>query len=337
MNCPACKKKLPKGAAVCPACGQELPRPAEKNRGVVLLLAVLLVVVLAVVVFVFVDNPLKDSLEAQTQVTDNTPSAAESTKEETPEPTFTIPETVLLEEAGLTATATGISLDAANGLSVTISVQNATQKTVDVAEARILVNGYQLEDAYFYLSVQPGETGEGKVSFDKEELSACGIREVAEVDLQLTSWDDSTYEDLVTGELVKLETSAKGSFEQTYDDSGISLYDANGVKIVCRSLDNDDYSDGALLCYVENNREGEVRLTAQADSVLVNGEAADSAFDLRLLPGTRALAKLRLKNLEELELSSIYEVTELQFVLDLADAATGDALDETDPIVVTFE
>lgn len=69
-------------------------------------------------------------------------------------------------------------------------------------------------------------------------------------------FDTESWDDIADTEVIKVDTSAAGSYTQTYDDSGEVLVDADGVKIVGKGLSADGsfWGPGVIL-YIENNTE----------------------------------------------------------------------------------
>lgn len=276
------------------------------------------------------ESTVSDTAEAASPAAE---SAAESTAAaETPEPQaaeVTLDETVIYDADGVRITATGLDTDGLMGPELTLRIENGTAQNLVVQPAWCTVNGYMMSDL-FSADVAAGKTANESFYFPSTALARCGVDTVAEIGLQLKIIDGGTYQILTTTEGVTLQTSAAGSYTQTYDDSGEEIYNANGVRVVAQQMTEDLF--GQNLCfYVENTSDRAV--VVESEDVSVNGYMVSNFFYADVVPGARAVEPLTLLN-SELEDNGIETVDTVEFSLKLVDPDSFSTIDQTDPITL---
>ena len=74
--------------------------------------------------------------------------------------------------------------------------------------------------------------------------------------------------------------------DQTVDDSGVTLYDTNGIKIVGKYVNESSFWGKAVMLYCENNTDKNV--TISADDLSVNGFMVTSLFSKTIYAGKKA-------------------------------------------------
>lgn len=245
----------------------------------------------------------------------------------------TVAETVLYEVDGVKVTATGYE-DGWMGPEIKMLVENDSTKNVLVTAQAVSVNGYMMPYASLYSEVASGKKANESLSLMVSGLDQAGIETVAQLQFQLKIADSDTWDTLATSELITLNTSAAG-LEQPVDDSGDTLYEADGIRIVCKGLKQDIIWDGTIVFYMENN-SGEP-ITVYAENVSVNGFMQDAGMWSDLRDGTRIIDGMSLLDLSDLELESIEEVENIEFNLRIINSETWDEITTTDVITLNFE
>lgn len=276
------------------------------------------------------ESTVSDTAEAASPAAE---SAAESTAAaETPEPQaaeVTLAETVIYDADGVRITATGLDTDGLMGPELALRIENGTAQNLVVQPAWCTVNGYMMSDL-FSADVAAGKTANESFYFPSASLARCGVDTVAEIALQLKIIDSGTYQTLTTTDPVTLQTSAAGSYTQTYDDSGEEIYNANGVRVVAQQMTEDLFGQN-LGFYVENTSDRAV--VVESEDLSVNGYMVSNFFYADVVPGARAVEPLTLLN-SELEDNGIETVDTVEFSLKLVDPDSFSTIDQTDPITL---
>ena len=251
----------------------------------------------------------------------------------TAEEKLTIAETVLYEANDIKVTATGYE-DGWMGPEVKILVENNSTKNVLVTAESVSVNGYMMPYASLYAEVAAGKKANESLSVMTSELDQAGIETVAEMQFYIKVSDADTWDSIASSDLLTLNTSAAG-LEQPVDDSGDVLYEADGIKVVCKGLKQDIIWDGTIVFYMENNSGKPI--TIYAENVSVNGFMEDASLWSDLRDGTRIVDGLSLMDLSDLELESIDDVKNIEFNLRIINSETWDEIVTTDVITLNFE
>ena len=122
--------------------------------------------------------------------------------------------------------------------------------------------------------------------------------------------------------------------ECTFSFTNGYVYDANGIKIVCKGLKQDMIWDGTVVFFMENNSGKPI--TVYAEEVSVNGFMQDVGLWSDLRDGTVIIDGMSLLDLSDLELESIDEVEDIEFSLRIINSDNWDTIASTDPISLTF-
>lgn len=330
--------------------GQMPPAQPPKKSKVGLIVGIvvgaLLLVLIIVAVVLIVGKPSKPTAE-----TSEPESVAEAVMPEEEEEGYTVPpeelednpitdvpnleETELFNDADVLVKATGLEFDDYY-YNVKVTVLNDSDKSVYVSDAGIIVNGYQMQHAYFSSTVAAGKSAKEELCLSLDELASCGIGTITDLTICLNVMDDESYEIIAEGDWVSMETSAKGVYEQEYDSAGTVIYEDDDFLVVGRSLYEGDYAPYVEF-YVENNSDIEVYFSSVYDTVSINDLMCGDSLYANLAPHTRAVVQMYIYDMEDLDLASIDDITSMEFALQFRDTDSYDTLVETDPIELTFE
>lgn len=226
----------------------------------------------------------------------------ESGNSETGTPTkhgITIDETVLVDEKGVKITA--LSLDPYDPLKINISIENNSGKDLEIAVVAPGRNNvwygslyfgglYSYVNAYSVRSqingqrdpviVKDGEKSYNTLDFVvwdemKKYVMKDGIVADFETAFQITDPDPEreylrTY--LKTGQ-IKIKTSAADTYDYSFDDNGILLYDDKDIKLVFKGIyDGNGYP--TVLLTVDNNSDKNIEVICDNLITEINGHAA---------------------------------------------------------------
>lgn len=321
IKCPECGTKY--NGNFCPNCSAAAPEGAGKKKNKWLLP----VIVVLVVVFLIAgmgggDDGAKQPSDVQGDSSVNAASAGE----------ITIEETELYNENGIVVTATEIS-DGWLGTEISLTISNDSGKNMGVSSRNLSVNGYMLSSSGLYSNIASGKKAIETLTLMSSELSEAGIETVADIEFSIHVYDSETYDTIDDSELIKLSTSAAEGFTQPVDDSGDVVYDANGIRVICKGLQDDVIWDGCVVFYMENNSAEFV--TIYGENVSVNGYMVDESLWSDLRAGTRSIEGMYLLTLDEIGLESVDEVESIEFNLRIIDEDWHEIV-TTDAITLNF-
>lgn len=264
-------------------------------------------------------------------VTSAETSAGSQTEQETDAQEVTLPETVIYDQNGIRITAAGLTTDSLLGPELNLLVENDSTQNILVQPDYCMVNSYMM-DGLLSTDVAAGKKANDSVDFLRNVLARCGIETITDITLDLVISDGDTYQTLYETGPVTLQTSAAGTYTQTYDDSGEEIYNQNGIRIVAKSVDDDLFGKG-IRFYLENNTDTAV--VVNAENVSVNGYMMTDLFYSDLAPHSHALDSLTLLS-SELEENNIDTITDAELSLRITDADSYQTLDTTAPITLHF-
>lgn len=255
--------------------------------------------------------------------------------EETTSPETSIERQVLLEQDGLTITATG--LDAGGsiwGPEIKLLIENDTEKNLTVQARNVSVNGYMV-GVTMSSDVASGKKTNDSLTIESGSLDACNIDDIAYIDLSFHIFDNETWDDLINTEMIHIDTSCADSYIQAYDDSGEVVYDNDGITIVSKGVAEDaSFLGPSLILYVENDTENAI--TVQAHDVSVNGFMVDPIFSCDVMPGKKAIDDMTIMD-PDVEENQIENIEEMELSFHIFQADTYETIQDTDPIKITLE
>ena len=111
---------------------------------------------------------------------------------------------------------------------------------------------------------------------------------------------------------VTIKTSAYDIMDSTPNDSGQELYNADGIRIVGKYVDENSFWGAAVLLYIENN-SGKNKVI-QCDDMSINGFMVTPYFSSTVYDGKKAIDDITLMSteLEENNITSVDDI-ELKF------------------------
>lgn len=191
-----------------------------------------------------------------------------------------------------------------------VTIQNDRQQNVTVSSEMLCVNGYMLSTSGLFAQVGAQETVQDYLCLDGEELEDAGIAQIGTMAFELYMYDTDDYTSIAESGLVTLETAIAQDIVQTVDDSGETLYDDNGVRVVLKSVDNRYDDCYTMTLYLENTTEETV--TFSDNGIFLNGEETDGMLWNILPPNTRRVDRIYSYDLEQ------WGITDLSQIQDVA-------------------
>lgn len=219
---------------------------------------------------------------------------------------------------------------------IAVAIINDSNRNIRVEAKYIMVNGIVVgAGGMFGLSAEVPANRKliEDISIYKLSLENSGISVIADIDIVINVIDNDTDEIITTSDLISISTSESG-YVQKVDLDGFEVYNANGVKIICKEPKKSDYKDAVIEIVVQNTSDKEVLV--YFDDVCVNGQADASILYSNVFPGFYSCEQLYV-SLDYIEVNSIKDIKNLEFCLRLMNDANSEEIDSTDTIVVDFE
>ena len=253
--------------------------------------------------------------ESKEIVVDDETASEESTEatevEETPATEITIDEQVLFEQDGLKVTATEYVVDSIWGDGVKLLIENDGSTDIGLACTALIVNDYMISDL-FSSTVAAGKKDYETLSLSSSGLKAAGIENVGQIEIYFHTFDADSYMTISDIDCVTIKTSAYDIMDSTPNDSGQELYNADGIRIVGKYVDENSFWGAAVLLYIENN-SGKNKVI-QCDDMSINGFMVTPYFSSTVYDGKKAIDDITLMSteLEENNITSVDDI-ELKF------------------------
>ncbi len=253
--------------------------------------------------------------ESKEIVVDDETASEESTEatevEETPATDITIDEQVLFEQDGLKVTATEYVVDSIWGDGVKLLIENDGSTDIGLACTALIVNDYMISDL-FSTTVAAGKKDYETLNLSSSGLKAAGIENVGQIEIYFHTFDADSYMTISDIDCVTIKTSAFETMDSTPNDSGQELYNADGIRIVGKYVDENSFWGAAVLLYIENN-SGKNKVI-QCDDMSINGFMVTPYFSSTVYDGKKAIDDITLMSteLEENNITSVDDI-ELKF------------------------
>lgn len=244
------------------------------------------------------------------------------------ESVVTIEEQVLLDKDGIVVTAKEYVIDSIWGEGIKLLVENNGDKAVTVSCNAVIVNNFMVSNL-FVEEVAPGKKSNETLYLSSSELKAAGIETVGQVEIYFHVYDSESYEGIFDADGVTIKTSAFASMDAKPDDSGTELYNANGIRIVGKTVDENSFWGTAILLYCENTSGKNVGISVEEMSI--NGFMMSPLFSTTVYDGKMALDDITIFS-TDLEENGITAIEEVELKFHIYDADTYSTIADSEPI-----
>ncbi len=224
-----------------------------------------------------------DSGKGETTPVGNVVGSNDATTQQTPQNNVikaTIEETVMWDNDDIKVTALSLTSDQYYHI-LNLKIENKTNKDLHVMASRTAVNSFVVEPS-MGVNVSANSTAEGQFKIRLKDVDA-GV--IADIETRF-SYSSSDYTIYRKTERVKLETSAAASHDYSYDESGIVLYNANGIKIICQGFND----EGNPIIYLSSTGELSEGCCVEEYKVYINGKETYSDYCEWVFTNTRNVA-----------------------------------------------
>ena len=242
---------------------------------------------------------------------------------------ITIEEQVLFEQDGLKVTATEYVVDSIWGDGIKLLIENNGTSDIGLGCNALIVNDYMITDL-FSTTVAAGKKDYETLNLSSSGLKAAGIENVGQIEVYFHTFDSDSYMTISDIDCVTIKTSAFDTMDTTPNDAGQELYNADGIRIVGKYVDEGSFWGAAVLLYIENN-SGKNRII-QCDDMSVNGFMVTPYFSSTVYDGKKAIDDITLMS-SELEENNITSIDEIELKFKIIDE---DFMNSIESDTITF-
>ena len=280
--------------------------------------------------------PSNPEIKQPSHITTNDNEDGAQQNEQTKEPSqaeVTIHETVLVDEAGIKITATGLESDAIFGSELKLLIENNSGKDLTFQCRNASINGYMV-GTVMSVNVANGKKANDSLTFMEADLEACKIDAIADMEIAFHIFDTSNWKTYLDTSAIQVKTSITDTYPYRYDDSGNLAYEGNGVKIVVKGLSEESSILGpSIVVYIENT-SGQ-NLTVQTRNVSINGFMVNATFSCEIAAGKRAVDAITFLE-SDLEKNGITAITDVELSFHIFDFETWNTTVDTGAIQIAF-
>lgn len=243
-----------------------------------------------------------------------------------------ITEAVLVDELGVKITAKSLEPDGFSGPELKLLIENNSGKNLTVQCRNASINGYMM-DNLMSVDVADGKAANDALEFYNSYMEDCGIEEIADMEFSFHIFTTENWETYLDTPQITVLTSLAEGFEYEYDNSGIIMYDDNGIEVMVKGLDEDSFFGPCVKVYIANNTDQDI--TIQTRNVSINGFMVDPLFSTDVLSGKHAISGITFLT-SELEENEITEIKTLELNLHIFDSTSWETILDTDTITIHF-
>lgn len=246
---------------------------------------------------------------------------------------ITIDEQVLFSWNDVTITAKEYITDSIWGNGIKVLIENNSEQDLGIGCNAVIVNNYMITDL-FSSTIAAGKKANETIYLMSSDLEAAGIENVGQIELYFHVFDSNSYMTLYDAEVVTLKTSAYDSMDITPNDMGMELYNANGIKIVGKYVEEDTFWGSAVLLYIENTTNQNI--VVSCEDMSINGFMVSPMFHSEVFSEKMAMSTITIfqSDLEENDINSVEDI-EVKFHIYNSD--TYQTIAQTEAISFTAE
>ena len=216
-----------------------------------------------------------------------------------------------------------------------IYIENNTQKNLCFQCRNSSINGYMI-DAYLSTDGNSMKKANCHITFEGNELKRCGIDIIADMEFSFHIFNSNNlFDNYLNSNPIIIRTKNADSYDYSFDDSGVVIYDENNIKIVCKRHFKDTSTlDSKVVFYIENNRSEGITVTSRDFSV--NDFMADGIFSCDVCPGKHAIHYLTIWS-SELSKNDIVDVNKIQLYFVISPLNGLFPIYKTKSKIITFK
>lgn len=241
-------------------------------------------------------------------------------------------EQVVFDSDGIRITVKGMEENSMTGTEIRILVENGTEHNIAFSGDLFVVNGVTVP-GYLYTEVAAGMKSNDVIELYSDVLDSAGITAIGTIrgyDSRIV--DTDTYETL-TEVFLELTTGHAGAGDYSPDESGVELFQAEGVAVIAQVISEEFYGRTAQLL-VKNGTGKDI--IVEAENISVNGYTVDAWLYDTVCADTVRFCQLDLfeTGLAENGIEAIETIT---FCLNILDADNYDTIARSEQLTVTVK
>lgn len=252
---------------------------------------------------------------------DDTANGDDLSKDKPQDPSdtdFSMEEQTLLEHEGVTVKA--ISWDSDTS-SLKVQAQNTSDQDYIIQFSNTSINNYMMEPI-FSLNVNANSQAEKNAEFNPSDLSDCGIKNVAQIQMKVNLLDAISFDTLYSSDYATVQTAASME-EQSDNESGEVLYNQDGLKLISRGFIDDPDWGKLWKVYISNDTDDD--LVFYTPTITLNGNTLDVLFSVTVPAGKRAVGVMTIFQ-EDLDTYQIADIISASLTLQLQNPETFETL-----------
>lgn len=236
----------------------------------------------------------------------------------------TIDKTILFDDQGISISVTGFSTFA-DSITVYFQIENNTDQEIKVTDDYFAVNGFMISEMSLRSAVGAQETAKANANYMAFMYEDVGLDTVQEIETVL-SIESTTSDDIaIKTEPIRIKTSAYGSFEQKFDDSGEVLYDADGIRIINQGIYTSDYLTGKYI-FIENDTDRPLQLISTENKV--NGVLVTEKLTYSIIAAHKSAREMVSFMKSDLKKAGVAEIESMSTLMSIYDAETDELIAE---------
>lgn len=272
-------------------------------------------------------SDVKDDSNDFSEKKDESASSGNSKKQ-----AVTVEEKILVDQNDIKITLKGID-EGIFGTELKLLIENNSDVGLTVQTRDASVNGF-MADTSLSSDVAPGKKSSSEITISSSDLENCGINTIADIEFKFHIFTTDDWENYLDSDVIRVETSAYGSFEQPVDDTGTLLFEQNGIRIIGKGLSGNDSIFGpGLIMYIENNSDKNI--TVQSRDTSINGFMVDDSMSEDVIAGKKAITAITFFS-SSLEDNGITDIESIETSFHIYDMEAWETIFDTDPITINF-
>ena len=250
------------------------------------------------------------------------------------QPQQTVPENplarqVIYEDKGIRITVKGMEEDTMTGTEIRILVENGTDRNIAFSGDLFVVNGITVP-GYLYAQAAAGTKTNDSIELYTDVLNSAGITAVGTLrgyDARIL--DTDTFETIALVPL-ELTTTHAGDGSFSHDESGVELFQSDGITVIAQMVQEEFYGKTARLL-VKNGTGKDI--IVEAEHVSVNGFTLDAWLYDTVVADTVRYSHLDLFETGLAE-NGIDSIESISFQLSFLDAHTYEPIARSEQLKV---
>lgn len=240
----------------------------------------------------------------------------------------TIAETVVYDENNIKLTVKGME-ESWSGIDLKVLLENNTDENVTFSIDEFVINGICIS-GLGYVEAAAGKKSNDTISLYDEDLETAGIKTIATIEGKEGRIINSDSYDKLYDVPFKVVTSAGEDYAQTVDNSGDVLFEAEGITVIAKSIQENLLGQSVCL-FVENETGKDI--VVNAEDVSVNGFTVTTLMYENVYADTVRFCDLLLLS-SELEENEIETVENVTFKLEVIDPETYEHIADSEELEV---